>query len=374
MWCANKRGGSVNSTEQYLVDEELWHYRQGWISRREFLRRATALGAGAAAAAAMAASVTPARRVRAAPRAQQSPFSVTADDPSVATDWIWYPSTDGVAIKAYMAWPAGAEMARTLPGVAVCHENQGTNPHILDVTRRFAKQGYVAVAPDLLSRSGTATDEFLDPIDLMAAYRQLDPEQNPLDFVAALELLRSHPVVDESKLAATGYCFGGDVIWRLAAIYSELKAAAPFYGDNPPLDQVPNIRAAVLAVYGDLDQRTNRGIPTLTEALDAAGTRYQINVYPNSMHAFHADHRPSYNPKTAPQAWTDTLTCSPRTWGFTRPLCDELTWRSGMNSVELRAYLAWPASAALSKSLPGVTICHATVGECTHQGCCAPLR
>jgi carboxymethylenebutenolidase len=270
----------MNSVERYLVEEELWHYSEGWISRREFLKRAAALGAAAATAVGMAASVTPQPAARAAPAKQRSPFSVPADDPSVATDWVRYDSTDGVAIKAYLAWPADAGMAGSLPGVAVCHENQGTNPHILDVARRLAKQGYLAIAPDLLSRSGTATDEFADPLDLMAAYRQLAPEQNPLDFVAALDLLRAHPAVDANKLAAIGFCFGGDVIWRLATAYPQLKAAAPFYGENPPLDQLPNVRAAMLGVYGELDQRVNRGIPALTEALDAAGTRYQINIYP----------------------------------------------------------------------------------------------
>jgi carboxymethylenebutenolidase len=298
----------VNSIEQYLVDEELWHYRQGWISRREFLRRATVLGAGAATAAAMAATVVPARRAGAAPAAQgTSPFSVPEGDPSVATDWVWYHSTDGADVKAYVAWPAGAAMAGRLPGVAVCHENQGLIPHIQDVARRFAKAGYVAIAPDLVSRFGAPTDEFAAPEDLMAAYRMLTPEQNALDMGAALDFLQAHPAVDDTKLAATGYCFGGAVTWRLTTVYPDLVAAAPFYGANPPLDQVPNIRAAVLGVYGELDQNINPGIPALTAALEAAGIRHEIKVYPNSLHAFHADHRPAFNPQTAPQAWIDTL-------------------------------------------------------------------
>jgi len=297
----------VNSHQQYLVDEELWHYEHGWISRREFLRRAGALGVTATVAATMAACVTP-PRVRAAPTAQLSPFSVPADDPSVTTDWIGYRSTDGAEVKAYLAWPTDAAMNKTLPGVAICHENQGTNDHIQDVTRRFAKAGYVAVAPDLVSRFGRTTPEFEDPTDFMAVFRNLAPEQNAQDLAASLDFLQAHSGVDDTKLAATGYCFGGGVIYRLAEIYIPLKAAAPFYGGAPPLDQVPNIRAAVLGVYGELDANTNRSIPDLQAALDAARVTYQMNIYPNSMHAFHADHRPSYNPQTAPQAWMDTLT------------------------------------------------------------------
>jgi carboxymethylenebutenolidase len=137
--------------------------------------------------------------------------------------------------------------------------------------------------------------------------RRLSDEQSAFDVSAALDNLRSHPAVDASKLGAIGFCMGGDVIWRLATIYPDLKAAAPFYGGNPPLDQVPNIWAAVLGVYGDLDTRVNAGIPALTEALQAAGVPHQINIYPNSQHAFHADHRAQYNAETGAQAWTDTL-------------------------------------------------------------------
>jgi len=295
----------VNSTEQYLVDEELWHYSQGWISRREFLRRATVLGAGAAAAATLGA-ITPAA-VGAAPGAQVSPFHVPVGDPSVAADWVWYRSNDGVELKAYLAWPTDAAMTASLPGVAVCQENQGTNAYILDVTRRFAKAGYMAIAPDLVSRFGIPTDEFTEPTELTGAMRRLSDEQTPLDVSAALDYLRSHPAVDESKLAAIGFCMGGDVIWRLATMYPDLKAAAPFYGSNPSLDQVPNIRAAMLGVYGDLDTRTNVGIEALKDALQAAGITHRITIYPNSQHAFHADHRTQYNAETATQAWTDTL-------------------------------------------------------------------
>jgi len=255
----------------------------------------------------MAASVTPAGRAGAAPAAQVSPFHVPVDDPAVATDWIWYRSNDGVELKAYLTWPTDAPMTASLPGVAVCQETQGTNAYILDVTRRFAKAGYVAIAPDLVSRLGIPTDEFTDPTELSAAMRRLNDEQSALDFSAGLDYLRSHPAADESKLGAIGFCLGGDVVWRLATMYPDLRAAAPFYGSNPPLDQVPHIRAAVLGVYGDLDAGVNAGIPALTEALQAAGVTHQINIYPNSQHAFHADHRTQYNPETAAQAWVDTL-------------------------------------------------------------------
>src|SRR5439155_18103306 len=148
--------------------------------------------------------VSPARRVRAAPVAQRSPDSVAPDDPAVATDRISYRSTDGVELQAYLAWPATAAMNASLPGITVCHQNRGLQPQIQDVARRYAKQGYVAIAPDLPSRTGTATDDFPDLESLMAAYRQLTPEQNALDFAASLDFLSAHPAVDETKLAASG--------------------------------------------------------------------------------------------------------------------------------------------------------------------------
>jgi carboxymethylenebutenolidase len=297
---------ALNTTQQYMIAEELDHYRNGWISRRDFLRRAVLLGAGAATATAMAASVKPARRAGAASVMQVSPFHVPEDDPRVVASWTSFISTDGASIEAYLARPADAPMAG-LPAVAVCHENQGANYHIRDVARRFASQGYVAIAPDLISRAGIRTD-LVSQEDAQAALSRLDADQNPRDLLAAVESLKAQPGVDASKLAATGYCFGGGVTWRLATISPDLRAVAPFYGSNPPLAEVPNIRAAVLAVYGDLDDRINAGIGEIEAAMTAAGVNHRVSIYPNSQHAFHADHRPAYNPETAPQAWIETLT------------------------------------------------------------------
>jgi len=312
----------VNSTQQYMVEEELEHYRDGWISRRDFLRRAVLLGAGAAAATAMAASVTPARRARAAPAGQLSPFHIPEGDPGVVASWTSFMSSDGVDIAAYLARPAGtvgAPGTAQLPAVVVCHENQGANAHIRDVARRFARQGYVALAPDLPSRVGVRTD-LVAVEEVSAALGRLDPAQNPQDLLAAVEFLKAQPVVDSRKLAATGYCFGGGVTWRLATLSPDLRAIAPFYGSNPPLADVEKIRAAVLAVYGDLDERLNAGIPDVEAAMAAAGVQYRISIYPNSAHAFHADHRPVYNPETAPQAWIETLTWFAEHLGLPAPM------------------------------------------------------
>jgi carboxymethylenebutenolidase len=141
----------------------------------------------------------------------------------------------------------------------------------------------------------------------MAAYRQLTDQQNALDFRAALEYLQAHPAVNGNKLAATGYCFGGGVIWRLATVAPTLTAAAPFYGSAPPASEASNIRAATLGVYGGLDDRLNARMPAWQEALAAAGVVHKMNVYPNAAHGFHDDTGNAYNREMAVQAWMDTL-------------------------------------------------------------------
>src|SRR5205823_4304331 len=140
--------------------------------------------------------------------AQESPFHVASDDPAVGTDWVSYTSTDGVGLAAYLAWPADAPSDKSLPGVAICHPNTGVSNHIQDVARRFAKQGYVAIAADLPSRSGRRSIDFTDPSELQTALRSLDSRQSARDFAVALDFLRGQVAVDEGKLAATGYCLG----------------------------------------------------------------------------------------------------------------------------------------------------------------------
>ena len=295
----------MNGVQKYLVEEELEHYQYGWISRREFLHRASLLGIASSVAAALAGTVTPVRAAPAAAQAQTSPFHVADDDPSVSSAWHSYDS-DGTTLQAYVARPATATDGAGLPAVAICHENRGLTEHIQDVARRFALQGYVAIATDLPSRLGRPTSE-LTSDEITAAFRQLPNDQNARDFAAALDSIRQDPAVDPSKLAATGYCFGGGVIWELATIYPELAAAAPFYGSAPAAAAVPNIGAAVFGVYGELDARLNASIPDLQAALDASGKTYSMKIYANSPHAFHNDTGQSYNRAAAVEAYVDTL-------------------------------------------------------------------
>lgn len=309
---------------KYLIEEFYDDYREGEISRRTFIRRVAFLtGSMAATIAAMSAvgckpielpaatepmpTDTPAgEQPTAAPTSvpptdPQSPFSVPADDPDVAGSAITFPSGSD-EIMGYLARPAAEGV---YPAILVCHENRGLNPHTEDVARRFAKNGYVALAVDLLSREGGTAAHDRDAVPGLLTDAGADRHVG--DFLAAADYVQTLEYVDGERLGMIGFCFGGGITWRVATALPTLKAAAPFYGPAPEIDQVPNIQAAVLGVYAEQDERINAGIEPLKAALDAAGTTYQINIYPGVNHAFHNDTGQRYNEEQATQAWEDTL-------------------------------------------------------------------
>ena len=211
-------------------------------------------------------------------------------------------TSQGDEITAYLARPAADG---TYPGMLVCHENRGLVPHIKDVARRFAKAGYVALAIDLLSREGGTPA--VDPDQVPALLSGTPPERHVADFAAGLQYLQNLDYVDGDRIGMTGYCFGGGITWRCATALPELKAAVPFYGPAPDLEQVPNIKAAVFGVYAELDNRVNASKDALEQALKEAGITYQMKVYPGVNHAFHNDTGQRYVEAQATQAWLDTL-------------------------------------------------------------------
>ena len=174
---------------------------------------------------------------------------------------------DGVQLKAHLARPKGVTNA---PGVVVIHENRGLAPNIRDVADGLASSGYIAVAPDLLSRDG-GTDSIED---IPAMLGDIPRERFSGDALAAVRYLKAMPEV--TRIGIIGFCFGGGITWRVATESSDVAAAVPCYGSNPPLEQVPNIKAAVYAVYGALDERINAGIEDINKAHDAAGDHDQM--------------------------------------------------------------------------------------------------
>jgi carboxymethylenebutenolidase len=211
------------------------------------------------------------------------------------------PAAD-TTIMGYLARPASENIA---PVILVCHENRGLTPHIQDVTRRFAKAGYAGLAVDLLSRQGGSAT--VGQENVPGALGNISPDQFVEDFKSGWQYLQGQPFADAARVGMTGFCFGGGVTWRVATQMPELLAAVPFYGPQPPIEDVPNIRAAVLAIYGELDSRINSGIPVIEQAMNENNKIYEKIIYPGADHAFHNDTGPRYNPEAAKDAWERTL-------------------------------------------------------------------
>lgn len=155
------------------------------------------------------------------------------------------------------------------------------------------------------SREGGSASHDRDEIPALLS--EVDPSRHVNDFIAGYGYLQSLSTVETERIGMTGYCFGGGVTWRVATALPTLKAAAPFYGPAPELSEVPNIQAAVLGVYAEMDERINGGIAALEQALKDAGVTHQINIYPGVNHAFHNDTGERYVEAQATQAWQDTL-------------------------------------------------------------------
>jgi carboxymethylenebutenolidase len=246
---------------------------------------------------------TPAAEAEAAAGAvpgAQSPLSVPEGDPDLITEEVTLTS-QGDEISAYLARPAAEGV---YPAVMVCHENRGLTDHIRDMARRFAKEGYVAIAPDLMAREGGTAS--LDRDAVPGLITDAGIERHVADFTAAYEYLQSQQFVETDRIGMNGYCVGGGITWQTVT-QLPLKAAVPFYGPAPDLEDVPNITAAVFGVYAELDERLTGQVESLQSALDAAGVTNQFKIYPGVGHAFNNDTGERYNEEQAIQAWEDML-------------------------------------------------------------------
>lgn len=266
-------------------------FTHGGISRRVFLDRLTGLTGSAAAAAA----ILPLLRNNYAQAAV-----VAADDPRLVAERVTYDSPKG-KINGYLVRPT-AKGKR--PAVIVIHENRGLNPHIEDVARRLAAEGFLVLAPDLLSVSG---DTPADEDKARELHAKTDPKDITAAAMAAVPFLLTHPE-SNGNVGVVGFCFGGGVANRMAAENPELKAVVVYYGQQVPADQVPAIRAPLLLHYAELDQRINAGIAAYESALKANGKQYKIYMYPGVNHAFNNDTGGArYNKEAADLAWERTV-------------------------------------------------------------------
>jgi carboxymethylenebutenolidase len=314
----------MNDFQNYLAEEFAEDCQQGRLSRRAAIKLiASVTGSLALANTILAKYVAPAAAsstpeatasTSATPTPQPTPAGsptpsptappgvrVSADDPAIQVAMVEFPGTDTV-LSGYLARPKGDG---PFPVVLVCHENRGLTEHIQDVTRRLGKAGYVALAVDLLSRQGGT--QVVGSEEVPGVLGQTPPEQFVRDFLSGWNYLKGLPYALADQVGMVGFCFGGGVTWRVATRMPELKAAVPFYGIHAPLEDVPDINAPVLAIYGELDQRINQGIPTIEEAMRQHNKVFEKVIYPNASHAFHNDTGSRYNPEAAQDAWARTL-------------------------------------------------------------------
>ena len=268
-----------------LYDE----YTHKPLSRHEFLKRLALLAGGTAAAM----TLLPLLEVNYA-------NASTTDPEDLFTERITYPGVNG-DMQAYVARP---KEVKPYAAVVVIHENRGLNAHIEDVTRRAAKAGYLAIAPNALSPLG-GTPENED--EARTKFQQLKAEDSLQNFINVFDYLGTRKDCN-GKFGCVGFCWGGAMANSLAVNVPSLKAAAPFYGRQPAPEDVSKIKAALQMHYGGLDERVNAGIPAFEEALKKNKISYEIFIYEGANHAFHNDTAPTrYNKDAAELAWNRTI-------------------------------------------------------------------
>lgn len=268
-------------------------YVHGDISRREFLSSVPKYALLGLTAEALLDALNP----RFA-QAQQ----VAGNDPRIKTSYLEYPSPHGNGkVRGYLAQPANAK--GKLPVVLVIHENRGLNPHIEDIARRLALDNFIAFAPDALFTLGGYPG---DEDKARELFQKLDKAKTQNDFLAAAQALKKLPG-GNGKLGAVGFCYGGGVVNFLATRLPDLAAGVPFYGAQPPAEDVAKIKAALLIHYAGVDDRINTGWPAFEAALQKAGTNYEAHTYAGVQHGFNNDTTPRYDAGTAKLAWDRTV-------------------------------------------------------------------
>lgn len=267
-------------------------YRQGRTNRREFVRKLAVVAGSSAAALALI------------PILDESSMGASSSvqvDPDLMTEFIKYPGETG-EVKGFLAWP---KTGKKFPAVLIIHENRGLQPHIQDVTRRMAKEGFLALAPDALSPLGGTPEN--DPDKAATMIRELDNEKTIKNFVAAVKYLKTQPL-STGKVGCTGFCWGGGMTNQVAVNSPDLNAAVPYYGMQPTAEQVASIKAPIMAHYAGDDARIDQGIPAFEEALKKDKKEYKIFIYEGAAHGFNNDSNPErYNEKAAKLAWSRTI-------------------------------------------------------------------
>ena len=270
-----------------LYDE----YCHGRLDRRAFLTRAAAVTVGGLA---MAQALLPQYA-----RAQTISFT----DDRIKARYVTYPSPGGSSgqMRGYLVQPSGTG---PFPTVLVIHENRGLNPYIEDVARRVAVAGFLALAPDGLFPVGGYPGNDDDGRALQA---KLDQPKLRTDMVNSARYLKAHEL-SNSKLGATGFCWGGGTTNFLAAtLGADLQAAVPYSGAAADTASVPSIKSPLLIQYAENDERINAMWPAYEAALKAANVPYEVHIYPGTQHGFHNNSTPRYQEAAAKLSWERTI-------------------------------------------------------------------
>ena len=268
-------------------------YVHGGIDRRTFLDKASKYAVGGMTALMLLEQLSP-KFVEAQ--------VVKPSDERIQQEHIEYASPNGYGkMRGYLARPKTSGRA---PGVVVIHENRGLNPHIEDIARRLAVDGFVAFAPDALFPLGGYPGDEEKAREL---FPKLEQPKTREDFVAASAFLKSRPECT-GKIGAVGFCYGGGMVNYLATrLGTDLSAGVAFYGSSPDVADVPKIKAPLMIQSAENDARINASWPAFEEALKAAGAKYERHLYAGTQHGFNNDTTPRYDAAAAKLAWDRTL-------------------------------------------------------------------
>lgn len=224
-----------------------------------------------------------------------------ANDPRIDSDFINYDSPKGGGtIKGLLSKP---KKDKKYPGVIVVHENRGLNPYIEDVGRRTAVAGFISLAPDALSPLGGYPGNDDEGREMQ---RTRDKNEMLEDFIAAYNYLKNHKNCD-GNIGVVGFCFGGWISNMMAVKIPTLKAAVPFYGRQPSVEDASKIKTPLLLQFAELDKRVNAGWPDYEKALKANNIEYTAHFYPGVNHGFHNNSTPRYDEPAATLAWKRTI-------------------------------------------------------------------
>ena len=264
-------------------------YTHSGINRKDFMKKLAILTGSTA----LASSILP---------LLENNYAAAAEfnDATLITENITYPGAEG-DVKAFLAKPKNK---KNLGSVLVIHENRGLNPHTIDVTKRVAAEGFLAIGVDALSPFGGTPPDEDKGRELIG---KLDPEKNLQNYLKGLDYLRKHKD-GNGKVACVGFCWGGAMANKLAVNDPKLQAAVAYYGSQAKAEDVPRIKASVMLHYGGLDERINAGIPAYEAALKSNKIDYQLFIYDGVNHAFNNDTSPTrYNEAAAKLAWSRTI-------------------------------------------------------------------